>query len=183
MLKQLLTAINFTSLFILFIYITTPSCKKDIITIKESDTIVVSDTVNVNDTIVVNDNLPDYILAGQTSGAGINYVDIINDTIYPPYVNSNITRYIDIDSDGTNDFYFNLYFFVSQGASHSYEGLISTSIANEVIGDVNNIIPLNTNDTIGIMNGFLNSTLLFDHLTVLVPGTSTETGFMEKRRV
>ena len=116
------------------------------------------------------------ILAGQTTGTGILYTDIPNDTLFFYYPGSSDSIFIDINNDGIDDF--ELYFVGS--ASPAYEKSKNTI---RCLGDTyvaasdldNNLLwTLSLNDTIDNNLNWVNDTcIIYNHFMDMFGNSST----------
>ena len=92
----------------------------------------------------------DEISAGETEGRGINYSGLLNDTLLFDYPMSNLSRLIDLNDDGINDF--ELKFVGSVSASHTTINNTITAIGNSYFSfsepDSNSVDTLVLNNTI-----------------------------------
>lgn len=154
---------------VFFVYFTISSCKKDDEIIVETDTILLPDTVK---SIL---NLPNYILAGQTSGVGILYTDVNNDTLKCSGQYSADSLLIDINADGIIDFKLGLLAGHSPGATWINHCLYPLQ-GNELVNDSALIIPLNLNDSINYDTNTDSVNYLYGYFHLNIGGTTSEGG-------
>jgi hypothetical protein len=97
---------------------------------------------------------PECILAGQTSGAGVNYTDILPDDTISPINSSALDYLVDLNHDGIDDFDLHAYFFQAPGFGTSIRTIMPLNNNEYVFADADTTLV----DTL-VMNVSINSNM------------------------
>lgn len=68
---------------------------------------------------------PEFIITGETTGLGIKYSGVINDTLFFDYPSSSLNRFIDMNDDGINDFELRFSGTASPGHQNSKNSIVA----------------------------------------------------------
>ncbi len=120
----------------------------------------------------------DNIIAGESTGAGIKYSGLINDTLLFDFPSSSTSRIIDVNDDDIGDFKLSFSGTASPGHANSRNSIVALENSAIAIKDIENLITdtISRYDTIDNNLNWICDTCIIYNYYWDVSGNSSETG-------